>query len=265
MKEKTPRYYFDLVYKIYRRAQISEYSNLKFKSLLRYLILATDDFGVTRSWIGASALDWPDFNFTDAVKIINDNQDLSSENKEILINSFPKGIKETQREINKMRKHSQKFPSKPYKLKEDTQNLFSMIPRQIYYAGIHWLQFNYEKGLDALIEKDKTGYYIYDAGIYWKQFDYEKGLDALIEKDKTGNYIYLAGIDWPQFNYEKGFNALKKFPFYYELALKDWPKGIKETQKVIDELKKRSKKFPEKKLHLENLDKLYDSLVNLTD
>ena len=127
-----------------------------------------------------------------------------------------------------------------------------MSSSEIYNAGINWPQFNYEKGLDAIIQKDKDGKWIYYAGRDWKQFNYEKGLDALIEKDEDGYLIYLAGIKWPQFDYEKGLDALKKFPRFYELALEKWPKGIKETQKAIDEIKKKAIKFPGKSLKLES-------------
>ena len=231
----------------------------------------------TREFILMAGRDWKDFNKQIALKILKDSgeKELASEGKRY----WGPDIPETLKTINKMKKYSQKFPSKPYKLKEDTQDLSSMTSKDIYLAGTYWKQFDYEKGLDALIqknengnyiylagiawpqfdyekgldaliEKDKTGYYIYYAGKDWPKFNYEKGLDTLIKKDKTGNYIYLAGIKWPQFDYEKGFKVLKKFPEYYEAALERWPKGIKETQKIIDELKKRSKKFPSKPLRL---------------
>jgi len=96
----------------------------------------------------------------------------------------------------------------------------------VYVAGRDWKQFDFDKGLDALIEKDKTGYWIYIAGKDWKQFDYKKGLDKLIKADRNGEWIYYAGRDWKQFDYNKGLEALKKFPKYYKDALKYWPKGV---------------------------------------
>ena len=248
---------FSSQWKIFEEGMNKGYSEKLYKKLINTLENPANQKSKNRREISITRLTtaqhlWKNFNIDEVENLIKQSK-LPEEYKEEILEKFPKNIKQSLEAIEKIRSSSFKFPSKPYKLKEDTQNLFSMIPRQIYYAGIYWKQFNYEKGLDALIKKDKTGYYIYDAGIYWPQFDYEKGLDALIEKDKTGNYIYLAGIDWPQFNYEKGFKVLKKFPKYYEAALENWPKGIKETQKAIDELKKRSKKLPSKPYKLKEV------------
>jgi hypothetical protein len=69
----------------------------------------------------------------------------------------------------------------------------------------------------------------------------------------TAEKIYYAGLNWPKFNYEKGLEALKKFPNYHEKALTKWPKGIKETQSTINQLKNKSSKLPEKKLKLESI------------
>lgn len=137
---------------------------------------------------------------------------------------FPRFSKITIERIKnlRMRYKSRKFPSKPYKLKEDMEDFFSMSPRQIFHAGESESHFNYEKGLNALIQQDKIG-----------------------------DWIYFAGNNWPQFDYEKGLNALKnKLPEYYKKALEYWPKDIRQTQQMIDELKKRSQKFPNKPLKL---------------
>jgi hypothetical protein len=111
------------------------------------------------------------------------------------------------------------------KLKEwinkDTQNLSKIAANEIYYAGKHW-----------------------------KQFDFKKGLDALIKKDETGEWIYHAGRQWKQFDYKKGLEALKKFPEYYKQALKDWPKNIEGTRKEIENIEKSAEKFLTKKLKL---------------
>ena len=208
--------------------------------------------------------DWMKFPYKEAIDYLKlwEKQVKSSKHYyELALKDWPKDIKQSQEIIDELKKRSQKFENKPYKLKEDTKNLSSMTPNDIYWTGKLRLQFNYEKGLDALIEKDKTGYYIYSAGINWKQFNYEKGFNALIKKDKTGNYIYLAGIYWKQFDYEKGLDALKKFPKYYEEALRDWPKGIKQSQEIIDELKKRSKKFPSKPYKLKEDTRNYSSMT----
>jgi len=80
--------------------------------------------------------------------------------------------------------------------------------RWIYFAGVDWKQFDYEKGCEKLLEIDKTGEWIYWAGSNWKQFDYKNGLRRLLEIDKTGEWIYWAGRYWKQFDYEKGFEKL---------------------------------------------------------
>ena len=203
---------------------------------------------------------------------------------ELALKEWPKGAKETKEMIDKLKQKSQKMPTKKLKLKEwlnEEKDLSSMSAKEIYNAGIYWKNFDYEKGLEELIKKDKTGELIYWAGIDWKKFDYKKGLDALIEKDKSGSWIcgagkewpefdyekafdtlinksgiwiYLAGKEWKQFDYKKGFQTLlKKDKHYYELALKEWPKGVKQTKKMINKLKRKSKKLPTKKLKLESL------------
>lgn len=83
-------------------------------------------------------------------------------------------------------------------------------------------------------------------------FDYEKGLDELIKKDYDGSWIYSAGSTWKKFNYEKGLKALRKTSYYRD-ALKKWPKGIKQSQKIIDRLKSKSTKLPNKPLKLESM------------
>ena len=150
------------------------------------------------------------------------------------------------------------FGARFYKQFDYEKGLNALIEKDedgeyIYLSGRFWLHFNYEKGLDALIKKDKIGGYIYDAGRFWLQFDYEKGLNALIQKNENGEWIYYAGLNWPQFNYEKGLNTLKRFPKYYKKALENWPKDIKQSQEMIDELRKRSKKFESKPLKLESV------------
>ena len=113
------------------------------------------------------------------------------------------------KKIESIRNRMPTMEMKKQIVKEDTETISSMTVDHIYWAGRDWPKFNYEKGLDALIQKDETGECIYWAGKHWKQF-----------------------------NYEKGLNALKKFPKYYEAALEKWPKGIKQSQEMIDELKK---------------------------
>lgn len=92
------------------------------------------------------------------------------------------------------------------------QNLININARTAFfvYAGSHWKKFDYEKGLNEVIKRDRTGIYTYRAGRHWpkNKVDYEKALDALIKKDDTGEWIYKAGKDWHNFNYIKGSKAL---------------------------------------------------------
>ena len=96
----------------------------------------------------------------------------------------------------------------------------------------------------------KTAENIYLAGKDWKQFDFVKGLGALIEKDKDGEYIYLTGMYWKQFDFVKGLDALKKFPEYYEKAKEDWPMGVKEFRKRTQEELDKAKEIDSKVIKL---------------
>ena len=69
---------------------------------------------------------------------------------------------------------------------------------KIYYDGLGKLNFDFNKGFDALIKADKTGKWIYYAGTNWKNFDYKKGSNALLET-KNPFWIYYAGIEWKNF------------------------------------------------------------------
>jgi hypothetical protein len=122
--------------------------------------------------------------------------------------------------------------------------------REIYKKGLE-KDADHNILLDELIKKDKYGEYIYYAGSNWPSFNYKKGLNELIKKNETGVYIYHAGKYWPFFNHEKGLDALKNTK-YYDEALKKWPKGIKDTKKITQELRNKSKKLPSKKLKLES-------------
>ena len=135
-------------------------------------------------------------------------------------------------------------------LENEENNFSDMDAEKIYNAGINQKQFDFNKGLDALIKADKDGCYIFAAGIKWKQFDFNKGLDSLIKTNKDGYWIYNAGKHWEQFDSKKGLDALKKFPEYYKDALKLWPKGIKQSREEIERLKRTSEKMPSKKFKL---------------
>lgn len=165
------------------------------------------------------------------------------------------------------------FKERVLYLVEDEKNLNA---EQIYIAGKRgWANFDYKKGFDALIKKDKNGRWIYEAGACWKKFNFEKGLNALIKKDKTSEWISFAGKNWKSFDFEKGqrvlaqksdkyriyfagrfwkkfdfvkgLNDLKDDPYYYDLAVRDWPKGIEVSQAISKKMKKNAKQMPKRK------------------
>ncbi len=76
----------------------------------------------------------------------------------------------------------------------------------------HPEDFDYKKAFEVLVYKDRVGNFIDYAGEKWKEFDYEKGLDALINlsrKDsKNLQFVYDAGKYWKEFNSKKGFQAI---------------------------------------------------------
>jgi hypothetical protein len=107
----------------------------------------------------------------------------------------------------------------------------------IYYLGHNWKKFDYKKGLNVLIElKDYISIYL--AGRDWKEFDYKKGLDALIELGDT-NGIVDAGRDWKEFDYKKGLDGLIKNNFNISKNIYDagqyWKKF--DYKKGLDALK----------------------------
>jgi len=140
--------------------------------------------------------------------------------------------------------------------KNPTKELFNELLEKdktgewIYKAGVFWHKFDYEKGFDELVKKDKIGKWTYWAGADWSKFNYEKGFNELIRKDKTGELIYFAGKNWPKFDFIKALKILKnKFPKYYKLALKNWPKGKKELNYLNKSLK-NSKTIKPKKFNI---------------
>ena len=108
-----------------------------------------------------------------------------------------------------------------------------MTAEEIYRKGITIEYFNYEKGLDQLIEKDKIGDCIYLAGMKWKEFDYKKGLDALIKvKDALG--ILNAGKHWNEFNFEKAIKYINKR--YLKKISKYWKLNSKSKIQLLSRL-----------------------------
>ncbi len=80
--------------------------------------------------------------------------------------------------------------------------------RFIYYSGLEWKQFDFPKGLDALIHLQNSEFLFY-AGVHWKIFDTEKGGKTLIHL-KDLPFIYKAGAMWNQFDYENGWRELER-------------------------------------------------------
>ena len=226
---------------------------------------------------------YPDFPFDKAFEIINDAKIWHVTKYKIIenIKKYYKTKETVKQETDEIRK-SPMLPTKKLKLKEDVDVFYGMTAKKIYAAGKEQKDFDFEKGLDALIRKDRIGLHISLAGVdwkrfdfkkglealikkdergaltlycgqYWKQFDFEKGLDALIEKDKFGRYIYLAGFDWSTLNQKKALSALRKINNsrygYYREALRDWPKSKETIEKETSEIK-NSPMLPTKKLSL---------------
>ena len=114
-------------------------------------------------------------------------------------------------------------------------NYENLTEVDIFEKGLNDPDFNYYKGLDALLEKDETGICTYRAGRDWKTFDYKKGLDGLFEKDRTGYWVYWSGLDWKTFDYKKGLKHLLKIKSeYLQRALNHWEvSGIKLSNEEV--------------------------------
>ena len=119
-------------------------------------------------------------------------------------------------------------------INEVTQDYSNLSAKEIYNKGLKGPNFDFEKGLDALIEKDENGYYIFVAGRDWNTFDFDKGLDGLITKNKKGQWIYKAGLDWSNFDYKKGSQILEEIGDYWiKKAKENWPKTYTEKLKDV--------------------------------
>ena len=203
------------------------------------------------SYIFHAGLGWEKFDYKKGfaqLKKISPNEWYKQAKEE-----WPLSAKETLDKISDELSKTPQRPSRKMKLENTEEEDYSKLSaRQIYNKGKKDSNFDFEKGLGALIKKDEDGGYIYLAGMDWKQFDFEKGFDGLIKKDKKGNYIYDAGIDWEQFDYKKGFKHLKKISpdRWYREAKKDWPPSAKEAlDKISNELKKTPQR-PSRKMKL---------------
>jgi len=108
-----------------------------------------------------------------------------------------------------------------------------------------------------------------------RKFNYKKGLEEILKKDKGGGWIYQIGLTWPrkwtQFPFERCLEVLKELgpqrgvENWYKIALRNWPKGIKQSQEAIDKIKSSAIKLPNKKLKLETCIKKSNYIKNLRD
>ena len=215
--------------------------NFDFKKGLDDLI-KTDETGENIYYAGKH---WKSFNYEKGMKAISL---LRASYHKLALKYWPKDIKTSIKISKDIKSKAKILPKKTLKL-ENVEYLNKMSSYEICRAGKDWKSFDYEKGFEALIKKDKTGNDICNAGIFWKKFDFKKGLEALIKVDKTGNNICNAGIFWKKFDYEKALKALKNNA-YYKKALKQWPKGIKASQEISKDIKDKAKVLHMKPLRL---------------
>jgi len=200
-------------------------------------------------YIYIAGKDWKQLDYKKALRSLRTEKDIYYYRK--ALRDWPKGIQQSQSISKKLGKTAKKLPMKTLKLEDVEENLRDA--RYIYYDGKEGKKFNFEKGLNDLIELDNSGEYIWRAGWIWKKFDFKKGLNVLVEKDKYGRWIYYAGNDWKNFDNKKGLKALRDISFYYyRKALKEWPKNIKQQQTKSRKIKRKAKKLPKKILKLEN-------------
>ena len=77
--------------------------------------------------------------------------------------------------------------------------------------------------------KNLSDYDIFQKGLNDPDFDFNKGLDALITNDKDGEWIHMAGMNLKTFDYKKGIKQLLKIKSdCLQTALIDWKmSGIK--------------------------------------
>lgn len=103
--------------------------------------------------------------------------------------------------------------------------------------------------------RDTPASQIYDEGRNDPDnFDFEKGLDRLIEQPKEDGadwYILLAGKWWKHFNYAKGLKALRDLEssYLYEVP-REWPRGIEEVKQASQRIKYQASKMPKKPFKL---------------
>jgi len=86
-------------------------------------------------------------------------------------------------------------------------------------------------------------------------------VERLIKKNIPANQMFRAGKEKRKnFNYKKALEYLKKKDeYYYDAALKIWPRGIELSKAISKRIKSKAKTLPMKKLRLKediNLNKM---------
>ena len=134
---------------IFNKGKKEGYKNNLFKSLIsnmieiidshRFKVEFTRSEGFINAWIREVIRDWDNFNFNDATKIINSFK-ISDTNKKMFLNVFPKGVKETQEAINKIKAGSTKLPNKKLKL----ESMMESITKELLTAPPHYIVDRYK-------------------------------------------------------------------------------------------------------------------------
>jgi hypothetical protein len=164
----------------------AEWPEFDFKSGFDHLVNIGLRLGLG-DWLYKAGLYWKKFNYQKAFDAL---KQISPKFSEWAHEHWPKGALETIEISKDMKASSTKMEKKPFGLKEDTNPYMFMTPYKIFKAGLY-ANFDSNLGLSALIKK-RSAKQIYGAGTFWKDFDYKKGLDALIKYDKRGEWIFLA-------------------------------------------------------------------------
>ena len=167
-------------------------------------------------WIFLAGIDWKVFDYEKSLNAIK-----GTEFYDKAINTWWKKSPKAAKLINKIKMDkAEQFPQKKFKLKEFINEEEETVEK-VYNRGKRSPSV---ENFNKLLEVDKTGQWIYYAGLNWGKFDYEKALDRLIEVDKIGQWIYLASKDWKkwkEFDFKKAIKALYKVekPEFYKKAI----------------------------------------------
>jgi hypothetical protein len=240
-----------------------EWKQFDFKSGFDHLIKAGLR-SIEGDWIYNAGHNWKRFNYQKALDALKQIGSDSNEHfrqhppwlKWIREGGWPRGATETIEISKKMKASAEKMPKKPFGLKEEIGNPYlKMATYEIFNAGLpgNDPDFDFDLGLDALIKK-RSASQISFAGTYWKEFDFARGLNALLKYDKRGEWIYNAGKYWKKFDYERGKAALKKIGEYggwqsrrfLFKANSNWPRGVEEIKQQSQEMKQSAQKMSKK-------------------